>query len=98
MKRFQLTPAAQQDLREIADFISKDNPQAAHRVVTRLKMVCRTTLVKFPECGTKCDEYSPGMRCFSVGNYVIFFRGRKPVEILRIVYGSRDFGELEFLT
>jgi toxin ParE1/3/4 len=96
VKRYRLTPAAQQDLRDIAEFISKDNPQAAHRVVTRLKTVCRTTLVMFPECGTQCDEYRPGMRCFSVGNYVIFFRGRKPVEILRIVYGSRDFGQLEF--
>ena len=96
MKRYRITPAAQQDLRDIADFIAKDNPRAAHRVVSRLKAVCRTTLVMFPECGTQCDEYQPGIRCFSVGNYVIFFRGRNPVEILRVVYGSRDFGQLEF--
>jgi toxin ParE1/3/4 len=94
--RYRITPAAQQDLRDIADFIAKDNPQAAHRVVNRLKSVCRTTLVMFPECGTQCDEYRPGMRCFSVGNYAIFFRGRNPVEILRIIYGPRDFGQLEF--
>jgi toxin ParE1/3/4 len=96
VKRYRITPAAQQDLREIVDFIRKDNPRAAHRVVSRLKSVCRTTLVMFPECGTQCDEYRPGMRCFSVGNYVIFFRGRDPVEVLRIVYGSRDFGQLDF--
>lgn len=96
MKRYLLTSAAQQDLREIAAFIAKDNPPAAKRVVGRLKEVCRTTLVMFPECGTMCDEYLPGMRCYSVDNFVIFFRGRKPVEILRIVYGSRDFGQLVF--
>ena len=96
MKRYRITPAAQQDLRDIADFIAKDNPQAAHRVVSRLKAVCRTTLVMFPECGTRCDEYR-GLGCaVSVGNYVIFFRGNNPVEILRIVYGSRDFGQLAF--
>jgi plasmid stabilization system protein ParE len=61
VKRYHITPAAQQDLREIAEFIRKDNPQAAHRVVTQLKMVCRTTLVMFPECGTQCDEYLPAM-------------------------------------
>jgi toxin ParE1/3/4 len=96
MRRYYLTPRARADLREIAAFISQDNAQAARRVITRLKEVCRTTLVMFPEGGTQCDELFPGMRCFSVGSYVIFFRRRQPVEILRIVHGARDFSHLAF--
>jgi plasmid stabilization system protein ParE len=36
------------------------------------------------------------LRCFSVGNYVIFFRARNPVEILRILHGAMDASRLTF--
>jgi toxin ParE1/3/4 len=96
MSSFRLSPRARADLREIAAYISQFNADAAIRLVSRLKAVCRDTLATAPELGTRCDEYLPGMRCFSVGNYVIFFRDRNPVEVLRIVHGKRDFGRLSF--
>jgi len=46
--------------------------------------------------GTQRDDLLPGIRCFCVGNYVIFFRRRNPVEILRIVHGAVDFNRLRF--
>jgi plasmid stabilization system protein ParE len=65
-------------------------------LLERLKSVCRDTIATAPGLGTRCDELLPGMRCFSVGNYVIFFRNRDPVEILRIINGKRDFSNLIF--
>jgi plasmid stabilization system protein ParE len=96
MRGYCVTPRARAGFREKAAYISQDNADAARRVVARLKEVCRTTLVMFPEGGTQCEELLPGMRCFSVGSYVIFFRRRQPVEILRIVHGARDFSQLTF--
>jgi toxin ParE1/3/4 len=77
-------------LKEIAAYIRRDNPQAAKRVVERIRDVCKKTLVAFPQGGTMRDDLSPGLRCFSVGNYVIYFRGRNPVQIVRVLHGARD--------
>ena len=95
-RRYHFAENAKRDLKEVAGFIGKDNKRAAQRVVKRLREVCRTTLVMFPEAGTKCDDLLPGMRCFSVGSYTIYFIGRNPVEILRIVHGGRDKESLLF--
>ena len=96
-KRRHLTEQAKEDLRGIALYISKDSPRAAKSVVEKLRDVCRTTLVMFPDRGTMRDELISGMRCFSVGNYVIYFRGKDPVEILRVLHGAQDVGILDFL-
>ena len=96
-KRYRFSRQATEDLRGIANYISKDSPRAAKAVVEELRDVCRTTLVMFPDCGTMRDKLIVGMRCFSVGNYVIYFRGNRPVEIFRILHGAQDVGLLDFL-
>ena len=48
------------------------------------------------ECGTQCDQWLAGMRCFSVGTYIIYFKDRSPVRILRVVHGGRDQENLLF--
>jgi plasmid stabilization system protein ParE len=90
MSRYRFTAPAKQDLQEIAAHIRRDNPEAAKRVVQRIREVCKTTLVMFPEGGTQRDELSPGLRCFSVGNYVNYFCGQNPVEIVRVLHVARD--------
>jgi toxin ParE1/3/4 len=95
-RRYRLAENAKRDLKGIAAFIGKDNKRAAQKIVKRLREVCRTTLVMFPEAGTKCDELLPGMRCFSVGSYVIYFTGRNPVEILRVAHGAMEREEIDF--
>jgi toxin ParE1/3/4 len=45
--------------------------------------------------GQQRDELLPGMRCFSLSNYVIFFRATASgVEIVRVVHGARNIEEL----
>jgi plasmid stabilization system protein ParE len=67
-RRYHFSPAANRDLKAIADFVGKDNKAAAIKLVSRLRDVCRTTLVMFPNAGTRRDDLLPGMRCFSVGD------------------------------
>jgi plasmid stabilization system protein ParE len=81
---------------EIGRFIAQDNEAAAKRWVRKLRSTCTTTIGGTPGCGTRFDHLLLGMRCYCVKAYVIFFRGRDLVEILRIVQGSRDFNQLKF--
>lgn len=90
MSRYQFSSPAKQDLKEIAAYIRRGNPKAAKKLIERLREVCRTTLVMFPEGGSQREELALGLRCFSEGNYVIYFRGRSPVEIIRVLHGARD--------
>ncbi|HUE71700.1 MAG TPA: type II toxin-antitoxin system RelE/ParE family toxin [Pirellulaceae bacterium] len=90
MSRCFFTKPAIADLRSIAAHIRKDSARAAKRVVAEIRNVCKETLATFPVSGTACDELSPGLRCFSVGNYVIFFRATNPVEITRVLHGAMD--------
>jgi toxin ParE1/3/4 len=90
MRRYLFSSSAKLDLQGIADYIRRDNPAAARKVVEAIREVCRTTLVMFPAGGTRRDDLSPGLRCFSVGSYVIYFRNRNPVVIVRILHGARD--------
>lgn len=96
MSRVVLSRWVQADLDEIGRFIAQHNPSAAKKWVAKLRATCKTTIGPFPECGTQCDEWLPGMRCFSVGSYVIYFKGRNPVRILRMVHGGRDQESLIF--
>jgi len=96
MSRVHFGRRAKADLKDIGRFIAQHNEPAAKKWVAKLRSTCKTTIGMFPGCGTSFDHLIPGMRCFSVGNYVIFFRGRNPVEILRIVNGAVDFDRLTF--
>ena len=96
MKRVILSHRARADLKDIGQFIRQHNPEAARKWVAKLRSTCKSTIGMFPNCGTTCDHLTPGARCFSVGSYVIFFRGTGPVEILRIVNGAMDFSRLKF--
>lgn len=96
MSRCRFTDVAKADLRDIAQYIRRDNPAAARQTVKRLREVCQSTLVMFPQGGTKRDDLATGLRAFSGGNYVIYFTGRDPVVIVRVLHGARDVGPWMF--
>ena len=77
-------------MREIEEFISKDNVAAAGRMVRKLEDRC-LALGEYPNIGRKRDYITPGLRTISEGNYIICYRVHKEsVEILRCLYGARD--------
>jgi toxin ParE1/3/4 len=92
MARLILAPEARQDLREIRDYIARDNPKAAHRVMMRLRDVARM-LAGAPAIGRDRPELDPRLRSFVADRYVLFYRpleGRMGVELARVLHAARD--------
>lgn len=83
--------AANEDLSDIAGYIARDKPSAARRWVRTIREKC-SILAQHPMRGEERPGFGvPGCRCFSVGNYVVFFRPIEDgIEVARIVHGSRD--------
>ena len=74
MARVIYSPAADADLLGIAGFIARDKPDAALRFVQTIQETCEL-LAGHPRMGESRRGFGlPGCRCFTVGNYVIFFR------------------------
>ena len=48
-------------------------------------------LAERPNLGRKCDHLAPGVRCFPVGKYLIYFRkSRSSLDILHVFHGARN--------
>jgi toxin ParE1/3/4 len=95
MARYQLTVRATTDLQDILDYIRRSSPTAARRVRSELRAAMRL-IAEFPGMGhSRADVDDPSLRFWSVYSYVIAYRpGAKPLAIVRIVHGARDFGKL----
>jgi toxin ParE1/3/4 len=85
-----LTEQAEADLDELWAHIAEANPSAADRMVDAVLESSRTH-VRFPNMGQNRDDLGPGLRCFVVSPFVIFYRPVEgTIEILRILHGARD--------
>ncbi len=95
MKRAIISPEAQSDLDDIWEYIAKDNPPAADRLVDELHQQC-TELAESPEHGKRRDELGVGLRSWPVRKtYLIFYRlTTDGTEVVRILHGARDLDEL----
>ena len=94
MTAYRVSPLARADMDEIWDYIAKDNPPSATRLLDKFfqKFVF---LSEHPNAGQHRPEIRPNLRSFSVGNYVIYFRrSDDEIEIVRVLHGSRDVSKL----
>lgn len=90
MARLRFAFHAERDLVEIGDFIARDSPPNAARFIAQLEEFCRF-LASRPLAGRVRDELSTGLRSFTYGRYVIFYRVIDDgVEIVRVLHGARD--------
>ena len=91
MSRFILSPEARDDLDEIIDYIARDSPQAARRVLEKIKDAI-VLLAEMPMIGhLREDLTEEPLRFWPVYSYLIIYRfERKPLEIVRILHGARD--------
>lgn len=92
MRRLVLAPEARQDLREIRDHIAQDDPQAARRVVTRLRDLARM-LAGAPAIGRDRPELGVHIRSFVADRYLLFYRPPRRaagIELVRVLHGARD--------
>ncbi|NET62710.1 MAG: type II toxin-antitoxin system RelE/ParE family toxin [Symploca sp. SIO2E6] len=94
MSRYVLTAQAKLDLKEIKDYIVRNNPAAARRFVEVFRQQCQL-LAKFPSMGRSYSQLAPLLRGFPLENYIIFYRSlEKGIEVERLLSGYRDLDAL----
>ena len=85
---------ASADLESIQDFIRRDNPVRAATFVRELALaaIAIGDLPRaYPLVGT---AVSPNLRRKSHGSYLIIYRVREQVEVVRILHGAEDIVRL----
>ncbi len=97
MKELILSARAREDLRSIGLYIASERPHSASEVIAHIVKRMQTVSM-YPQIGEAVDRLHPGMRRYSAGTYVIYFRPTsKSVRILRILHGAQD-AESQFLS
>jgi toxin ParE1/3/4 len=90
MRRYRLSPKAQSDLDLIGRYVAERNLNAALRLHDALTSAFKT-LSRQPLLGEATPELGRELRCFPVGNYVIYYRPEAgKVRIVRVIHGARD--------
>jgi plasmid stabilization system protein ParE len=94
-RRFVLTPAADQDLNDIWDYIAADNIEAADRVLSALETAFQR-LADGPALGHYREDLADKRHRFdSVFSYLIVYRWEaNPLQIIRILHAARDVPRL----
>lgn len=86
----QLSPFAQNDLKEIWLYISENSREFADKTIDEILQKCRL-IAKNPKIGTAKDEIIIGLRYFPFKRHNIFyFQTESGVEIYRVLHSSRD--------
>ena len=79
------------DLEDIADYISQDNPDAANRVVSRLWAAVKF-LAEQPKMGRPGRVYGTRQLVVSDTPFVVPYRVMgSEIQILRVLHGARDW-------
>jgi toxin ParE1/3/4 len=84
-----IPPAVAAEIEAIGDWIARDNPAAARRMIQRLKSRC-LSLDRFPERGR---PYGPRYRALNEGPYVVVYRtepDQRRVIIVAVLHAARD--------
>jgi len=88
--RLRLSPHVPGDLEEIAEYIARDSPRHALRVLRLLRAKMKE-IAKQPELYRIRPELGLDARLVAMGSYVILFRIRRnTVRVERVVHGGRD--------
>ncbi len=89
-----LLQVAEDDLREIINYIALDNPAAATTLLDKIENSL-SGLIAFPLLGKiPAEEALAGMgyRFLTVGNYLIFYTfEEKIIWVHRIIHGARNY-------
>ena len=95
MSDFVLTPAAQGDLLKILEYLEGENPDAILKVVDAVDEAMQL-LADHPGIGhIRPDLTAQDVRFWTVFRYLVIYRpDTNPLEIVRVLHGSRDLRRL----
>lgn len=90
-KSIKWTESAWADLENIADYIAKDSPYYAKKLVDEIRFIVRN-LTKFPQIGRIVPEVKMSeIREVIIGNYRIVYQiTRQLIYIVGIIHTARD--------
>ncbi|MBC8289895.1 MAG: type II toxin-antitoxin system RelE/ParE family toxin [Planctomycetes bacterium] len=98
MRRYDLSPLANDDLRSIWSYIGERNSVAADKVIDKFYSVF-VSLASQPGMG-QTAPYAENLKQFPCGRYVVYFRrlddNSAMIEIVRVIHGSRNAGTVTF--
>jgi len=84
------TRESRRDYDDIWYYIALRDVAAADRLILHFDATLQT-LVTAPQIGRKADEFAANLRCFPVGNYLLFYRLiEEGIELIRVLHGARD--------
>lgn len=90
MRGYVLSPAATADVEQIEAFLDEHAPHATDAVLARIRAAMRR-IASTPGIGhLRKDLADEPLRFVAVWSYLIVYRLRSPVEIVRVVHGARD--------
>ncbi len=96
MAFFVLRPLAQEDLAQTYSYILQTNLEQAEQWLEGVENQCQI-LAEMPTMGRARLELPGNVRSFVFARYVIFYRPNADgVEIVRVLHGSRDLGQIDF--
>jgi len=85
---------AEEDLLLIAEYIARDNPNAASRWLDQIEEKL-SRLAEQPFMGEAVDHLHPGLRRSSHGRYLIFYEPRENgICLVRVLDGARRIEDL----
>jgi len=95
MSGYILSPLAAQDLDDLWEFIARDNLDAADRILEEIYAAIQR-LVRLPLLGhVRADVADASHRFWPVRDFLIIYHPEtSPLEIVRILRGSRDIPSL----
>lgn len=90
------SPKAEADLIDIWLYIAEDQPVNADRLLDRFNIAVHA-LAETPAMGVERPNLSQGLRCFPVGNYILYYRvNSSDLELVRVLSAFRDVGSLNW--
>ncbi|MGH9741668.1 MAG: type II toxin-antitoxin system RelE/ParE family toxin [Candidatus Acidiferrum sp.] len=98
MTRYRFTPQALNDLFDIWDYISQDNPAAANRVEQAIYDSCELLAGSLLAGTVRKDLTSLPVRFWLVPSFLSYFivydPETQPLEVVRILHHARDINSL----
>lgn len=89
--RYRVSSQAREDILEIFSYwADQAGLKVADRVIERITARFRL-VAEHHQAGKAVVSIAPGLRCFPVGKYLIYYRRvRRVTEILHVFHGARD--------
>lgn len=87
---------ALRDLDEVWDYIARDNPAMADRLLDKIAAKCEM-LERQPMIGEARPDLAVNLREVPVGNYVIFYRPLTDgIEVVRVLHAARNVAAFDW--